>query len=362
MGEESCTPCRRMRCCVVGSGAIGSHIAYSLRRATDEVYVLARGETAQTLREDGLRISVCGEPEIVERGLRVVEAEDIAAGRVPPVDYLILTVKVYSLDAELLATLKPLISPATCIVPPTTSIPFWWCHSMGGEFDGAQLEKLDPQGLLWETFPPEQCLGLTYWLSAVQEAPGVVNVKHIQRGYPVGELDGKPSARALWLAEALKNGGAPSACVDNIRSEIFIKAVNSMAFNAVAVLTGATNGQMADCEDNARSTIAAVMAELEQLAVLMELPLFQTAEERIEQTLASRAHTMSMLHDLQVGKELEAFDLFDSFEALSELTGVDLPLTRALVQLASVRKHVVQLAQEQAAEHQVLLAEQSAKL
>ena len=233
---------------------------------------------------------------------------------------------------------------------------------MGGEFDSAQLEKLDPQGLLWETFPPEQCLGLTYWLSAVQEAPGVVNVKLIQRGYPVGELDGKPSARALWLAEALKNGGAPSACVDNIRSEIFIKAVNSMAFNAVAVLTGATNGQMADCEDNARSTIAAVMAELEQLAVLMELPLFQTAEERIEQTLASRAHTMSMLHDLQVGKELEAFDLFDSFEALSELTGVDLPLTRALVQLASVRKHVVQLAQEQAAEHQVLLAEQSAKL
>ena len=91
--EASCSPCRRMRCCVVGSGAIGSHIAYSLRRATDEVYVLARGETAQTLREDGLRISVCGEPEIVERGLRVVEAEDIAAGRVPPVDYLILTVQ-----------------------------------------------------------------------------------------------------------------------------------------------------------------------------------------------------------------------------------------------------------------------------
>lgn len=324
---------------IVGAGAIGCHIAYCLRRASWDVCIVARGDTFEALSTHGLRITICGESH-VETDLKVVASEDTS--ECGPVDYLILTVKMYSLDGRLLDSIKPLIGPRTTILPPTTALPYWWCHRLGGEYDGLQIRALDPDGKLWATLPPEQCLGLTYWCSAVQEAPGVVNVKHIQRGYPVGELGGDSAAspRATRFAAALRQGDVPAPVVDNIRSEIFIKAVNSMAFNVVAVLSGATNGQMADCEPSVE-TLRSIMAELEQLSTAMVLPLQQTAEERITQTLASRAHTMSMLHDLQQGKDLEAASLFDSLQALAGLVGVSLPLTTALVQLVELRKTVV---------------------
>jgi ketopantoate reductase len=135
-------------------------------------------------------------------------------------------------------------------------------------------------------------------------------------------------------------GDVPAPVVDAIRSEIFIKAVNSMAFNAVAVLSGATNGQIADCAPSV-DALRSIMGELEQLSDAFELPLGQTADERICQTLASRAHTMSMLHDLKQGNDLEAGLLFDSFAAMAELVGVSLPLTAALVQVMELRKSVV---------------------
>lgn len=324
---------------IVGAGAIGCHIAYCLRQANCDVYVVARGETFDALKSYGLRITICGEAH-VETGLNVVASEDTSM--CGPVDYLILTVKMYSLEGGLLDAIKPLIGPHTTILPPTTALPYWWCHKLGGKYDGMQIPALDPGGKLWATLPPEQCLGLTYWCSAVQEAPGVVNVKHIQRGYPVGELgrDSAASTRATRFADALRQGDVDAPVVEDIRSEIFIKAVNSMAFNAVAVLSGATNGQMADC-DSSIETLRSIMAELEQLSTAMHLPLNQTADERIFQTLASRAHTMSMLHDLRQGKDLEAAALFESFQALAGLIGVSLPLTTALVQLVELRKAVV---------------------
>ena len=324
---------------IVGAGAIGCHIAYCLRKANCDVYVVARGETLDALSTHGLRITVCGEVH-VETALKVVAAEDTSM--CGPVDYLVLTVKMYSLEGGLLDAIKPLIGPHTTILPPTTALPYWWCYKLDGKYNGMQIPALDPDGKLWATLPPQQCLGLTYWCSAVQESPGVVNVKHIQRGYPVGEL-GRGSAastRATRFADALRHGNVPAPVVEDIRSEIFIKAVNSMAFNAVAVLSGATNGQMADCKSSVE-TLRSIMAELEQLSTAMDLPLRQNADERIFQTLASRAHTMSMLHDLQQGKDLEAAALFGSFQALAALVGVSLPLTTVLVQLIELRKIVV---------------------
>lgn len=287
--------------------------------------MVARGKTYNALSEHGLRITVCGEKH-VERGLHIVSAEDVAA--VGAVDYLIITVKMYSFDRQLVESLEPLIGPYTTILPPTTALPYWWNHQIGGESDGVRVAALDPDGELWARMPPHQCLGLTYWLSAVQEAPGVVNVKHIQRGYPIGELGGgsATSQRANRLAAALRLGDVPAPVVDNIRSEILTKAVNSMAFNAVAVLSGATNGQIADC-DASVDALRSIMAELEQLSEKFALPLDQTADERIFQTLASRAHTMSMLHDLNQGNDLEAGPLFASFAAVAGLVGVSLPLT-----------------------------------
>lgn len=48
------------------------------------------------------------------------------------------------------------------------------------------------------------------------------------------------------MAAALERGGVPAPHVACIRSEIFVKSLNSLAFNTVAVLGDASNGAIAD--------------------------------------------------------------------------------------------------------------------
>ena len=51
----------------------------------------------------------------------------------------------------------------------------------------------------------------------------------------MGELDGSRSVRVVWLSSKLEEGGVAAPILDNVRGEIFLKAVNSLALNLVAV-------------------------------------------------------------------------------------------------------------------------------
>ena len=51
----------------------------------------------------------------------------------------------------------------------------------------------------------------------------------------MGELDGSRSERVVWLSSKLEEGGVAAPILDNVRGEIFLKAVNSLALNLVAV-------------------------------------------------------------------------------------------------------------------------------
>lgn len=320
---------------IVGAGAIGCHLAYVLHRAGCRVTLIARNANLKALQQDGLRITICGE----EIGPVPIPATD-KVEEVGHVNYVFLTMKVSGYNDKVAELIGPLVGPHTAILPPTTSIPYWWFHQFGGDrFQGCRLKRVDPNGALWNLMPPGQVLGFTMWLSAVQNGPGQVTVRHVQRGYPVGEIDGTSSARVRRLVRALERGGIPAPETDEIRSEIFIKAVNSLAFNLVAVLGDARNGQIAEVP-GAIETLRTVMCECETIAKTLGIPVIQSAESRIKQTLSAHMHTMSMLHDLRVGKRIELGPLWASFEDLSELTGNPLPVTRALVGAAMLRDAV----------------------
>jgi len=319
--------------CIVGAGAIGCHLAYVLQRAGCDVTIIARGENLKALQAHGLKISICGE-DVGPVRIRATDKVD----EVGHVDYVFLTMKVSGYSSGVAVAMKPLIGPHTTILPPTTSIPYWWFHHFGGEkFEGCRLARADPDNKLWDLMPPGQVLGFTMWLSAVRTGPGEVVVRHIQRGYPVGELDGSSSPRVQTLAAALERGGIAAPVTTDIRSEIFIKAVNSLAFNLVAVLGDATNGQIADVA-GAVETLHSVMTECEVIANRLSIPIRQSAESRIKQTLAARMHTMSMLHDFRSGRKMELGPLWASFQDVSDLIGVNLPVTRALVGVAMLRE------------------------
>ena len=75
--------------------------------------------------------------------------------------------------------------------------------------------------------------------------------------------------RAQRFAAALEMGGAPAPVVGDIRSDVFMKAVNSASFNAVAVLTGATIGQIAD-DRHVIEVLRNVIVELDQPAIVRD--------------------------------------------------------------------------------------------
>lgn len=322
----------RFSACIVGAGAIGSHIAYTLHRAGADVTLIARGENLRVLRTEGLKMTILGE-EAEPVFIRATDRPE----EVGPVDYVFLTMKVSGYDSAITNVVKPLIGPNTTILPPTTSIPYWWFHDFRGEWEGRRLDRVDPDGKLWEALPPAQVVGYTMWLSAVQTGPGQVTLRHVQRGYPLGELDGSESKRVERLARAIERGGIPSPRVPNIRSEIFIKSINSLAFNLVAVLGNATNGVIADAPE-AVDTLRQVMAECEAIAGAFGIPILQSAEDRIRQTLSARMHTMSMLHDFRSGRKLELQPLWESVKDLAAVAGVGLPVTQALVGVAILRQ------------------------
>jgi len=322
----------RFSVCVVGAGAIGCHIAYVLHKAGNDVTLVARGENLKTLQSEGLRMRICGE-DVPPVKIKATDKPD----QVGQVDYVFLTMKVSGYDSSVAEMIRPMIGDQTTILPPTTTIPYWWFYKWQGKLQNCRLSKVDPCGMLWDLMPPEKVVGFTMWLSAVQLGPGRVELRHVQRGYPLGELDGSKSRRVERLAAAFERGSIPSPRVPCIRSEIFIKSLNSLAFNVVALLGDASNGTIADAPE-AVEVLHRVMKECEVLAETLGLTIGQNAESRIKQTLSARMHTMSMLHDLRIGKSLELRPLWTSFEDLASHLDIDLPLTRGLVGVALLRE------------------------
>jgi 2-dehydropantoate 2-reductase len=326
--------------CVVGAGGIGCHLAYVLHKAGARVTLIARGENLRVLQNEGLHITICGE----EVGPVFIPATDDPHS-IGNVDYIFLTMKVSGYDSNVLDTISPLVGPQTTILPPTTSIPYWWFHRFGGHLSGKRLHRVDPEDKLWTALPPEKVIGFTMWLSAAQVGPGRTVLRHVQRGYPFGELDGSSSKRVQRLAAAIEKGGIPAPQVPDIRSEIFIKSINSLAFNIVAVLGDAVNGTIAEVPE-AVDTLRQVMAECELIAHKLDIPIRQDAESRIRQTLSAHMHTMSMLHDLRSGKKLELRPLWESVSNLAEAVEVELPITKALVSCALLREKAASVRRE----------------
>ena len=71
---------------------------------------------------------------------------------------------------------------------------------------------------------------MSMWLSSVIIEPGTVNVKHIQRGYPLKEINDKMKLKADTLRDFIRQK-CISPNVDNIYSEIYGKVINSFAVN-----------------------------------------------------------------------------------------------------------------------------------
>ncbi len=319
-----------MKVCVYGAGAIGGHVAGHLARAGRcEVAVVARGEALAAIRERGLRVVTPG-------GAFVTPVRAVAdAAELGQQDYVLIAVKAHQVPAAL-DGLAGVIGPQTVIIPPTTGIPYYFFHGLEGPYRGRRLPGIDPGDRQWRAMPPAQVLGGVIWIGAHSIGPGAVQQDGARAGLPIGELDGRPSARAQAFSGLLTQSGIPAPVRANIRGEIWMKFANSLCWNPVAVLTLARMGQMEEAP-GVVATVTRMMEEIDAVAHALGLELPQPPARRIATTLGAAAHKMSMLQDLEHGRPLELDPLIRSLRAVQAITDLATPVLDAVLALVGLR-------------------------
>ena len=324
-----------MKICVVGAGAIGGLLGARLAAAGEDVTLIARGAHLETILARGL--------EVTMNDGAVVHGADIAATsdmkECGTQDLVILGVKAHQI-APIAGGISTLLGPDTMVLTTQNGIPWWYFQRHGGSLDGTMLDSLDPGGTIADAIAPERIIGCIAYPGAEITAPG--RVRHIEgTRFPVGELDGSVTNRVSMLSETLQRAGFKAPVLENIRSEIWLKAWGNLSFNPISALTHATLVDICRFPPS-RELAAKMMTEAQEVAAKLGISFRVPLEKRIAGAERVGKHKTSMLQDAESGKALETEALIGVVAELGRLTGTLTPSIDAVHALIRLLDHVIE--------------------
>ncbi|WP_109477327.1 2-dehydropantoate 2-reductase [Paraburkholderia sp. C35] len=320
-----------MKVCIYGAGAIGGWMGVKLAQAGCEVSVVARGATLDALREHGLRLIENGETQTVQ-----VQASDKPEA-LGPQDLVIVAVKAPGM-ASVAQHIAPLLGAQTLVLTAMNGVPWWFCDGLHGEFAGARLASVDPDGSIAAAIPADRTLGCVVHASCRVDAPGVI-AHHQGRGLIVGEAKGRASERVAALVELLRKAGFDANATEQIQRDVWYKLWGNMTMNPISAITGATTDKILS-DPLARDFVTRVMLEAKAIGARFGIPIEQAPEDRHAVTLKLGAMRTSMLQDVEAGKSVELDALVGAVCELGQLTGVDTPYANALFGMARLHAQV----------------------
>ena len=311
-----------MRICVVGAGAIGGLMGAKLALAGNDVTVIDQGAHLEAIKKDGLKLIWEDGSEHVAQVKAIDNVAD--AGEQ---DLVILAVKAHFLD-QVARESEALMGPDTIIMTVQNGLPWWYFHKHGDEHDGKPLKTLDPSGVLTKHIDADRIIGCVVYPAAAVTEPGVIH--HVEGDrFPLGELDGSESERAQKLHDLLVDAGFRSRILDDIRSEIWLKAWGNLSFNPISALTHATLVDICQFPET-RELAADMMREAQDIAEALGITFRHTIEKRIAGAEGVGAHKTSMLQDVEAGRSLETEALIGSILEMGEMVGKPAPAIRAV--------------------------------
>jgi len=306
-----------VKICVVGAGAIGGLLGARFALAGHEVTVVDRGAHLAAIQKNGLKLIAL---DGGEQAVRSIEARDSLDGLARQ-DLIVLAVKAHFLDS--IARQIPAVADAeTTIMTVQNGIPWWYFHRHGGPHDGRRLRSVDPTGILGKKIDSGLIVGCVVYPAADVPEPGVIH--HIE-----GELDGRESERVRRLYDLLVAAGFRSRILDDIRSEIWLKAWGNLSFNPISALTHATLAAICELPET-RTLAATMMAEAQTIAETLGVTFRHTIEKRIAGAEQVGAHKTSMLQDVELGRSLEIEALVGAVLELAEITETPAPSIAAV--------------------------------
>lgn len=322
-----------MKICVVGAGAIGGLMAVKFAEAGNEVTVIDQGAHLNAIRENGLKLIWEDGSEHVAKVRTASSAEE--AGKQ---DLVVLAVKAHFLD-QVARDIEKMLDQDTMILTVQNGIPWWYFQRLGGKYDGSRLRTLDPSGLLTRHIPTHRLVGCVVYPAAGVPEPGVI--KHVEGDrFPVGELDGSTTERIQKLHDLFENSGLKSRILDDIRSEIWLKAWGNLSFNPISALT---HGTLLDiCQfPETRELAAEMMAEAQTIAEKLGVTFRHTIEKRISGAESVGAHKTSMLQDVEAGRSLETEALVGAILEIGDITHTPAPSIKAVYALVKLLNKII---------------------
>jgi 2-dehydropantoate 2-reductase len=323
-----------MKICIYGAGAIGGYLGVQLLRAGADVSLIARGAHLAAMRENGLKLLIGDQEQLVQPRCTDNPAE------LGPQDFVIVCLKAHSITGAIEA-MQPLLGPLTRIVTAVNGIPYWYFYKHGGRHEGSTLESIDPGGRQWRELTPERAIGCIVYPATEIESPGVIRHVYGDR-FPLGEPSGEISADVQRLSELFVAAGMQAPVLDRIRDEIWLKLWGNVCLNPISALTHATLDVI--CSDpTTRALSKTIMLETQSIAETFGVKFRVDVERRIEGARKVGAHKTSMLQDLERGRPMEIDPLVTVVQEMGRLTETPTPALDTVLALVAQRAKIAGL-------------------
>ncbi len=282
-----------MKTVVLGAGALGSIIAGHLARAGEDVTLVARGDRAEYLRQNGITINGLAE---FNAACPIVTNPS----QIPEADVLIVAVKTHQMNSAI-SGLSHVRFP--CVTSVQNGVRWY--------------EQLS------EVFGVANVIGASALISGEMAASGEVSFTY-NGCFEVGEISGESTVRVQDLSAMLQRSGVNSASAANILTVQWSKLVAWVGATSLGLLTRLETYKFAS-DSGCALVWARVMREVGTIAKMKGIPLEDTgpfpvkivvneSEENAVLALQELGHKfeatapdhrMSALQDLQRGQRLE---------------------------------------------------------
>ena len=311
-----------MRVAIVGAGAMGTLLGHGFCKGGHEVTVIDLPERVSQLESTGKLAVVSPDGSESE-----VTPYQITSDYEHPGQQNIVILATKSQDLPAVAqNVNSILGGEPTVVTIQNGIPWWYLQTLPQPFGDARITCLDPDGVLEKNFAPSSIVGCVAYPAATLDANG--RAHHIEGfRFPVGEVAGAARERTHIVANLFESSGFKSRVIDDIRSEIWLKAWGALSINPVSALTGATMEQICSYKET-RNLIAEMMREAQDVAEALGATFRHTIEKRIEGARAVGAHKTSMLQDVERGRALELDGLMVAVLELAELVDKQVPAIR----------------------------------
>ena len=290
---------------IYGAGAIGFHLAYIFDVPDVMFYIYMRKKKFEMATKKGIVINIKDNERLLKK-CKIKNSEKIKfiskMDKTIKFDYIFFTHKLIGNYRSPFKKVSKYIVDNTFIVTPCTLLPGWWLKKYG-------MQK--------KTFFEKKVIAMTMWVSGIMK-DNIVTIKHTQRGYPIEAVYKDGLKASIQLRELIKKKSI-SPKIKNPYSEIYLKVVNSFAFNLVAIKYELNNNGLSKNE-KAIIEIKKIMQEIDSLVENLKLPINQSVDSRIKQTLSSKRHTMSMLTDFKMNKKVELFNQWKSIKKIKNFS------------------------------------------